>query len=416
MDKEHVKQVVYNMSKDSEHFKNEQRKMALTEQRIERMKAAAAALTPAQLAANARAIDARFAELEAQRDLTRAWLHVDLDAFFAAVAARDDPSLMGVPFAVGGIGMISTASYEARAYGVRSAMPGFIGEGARWWCVRARCKNAPSAFPPHIKRASRHLGSPPAALKLCPSLIFVKPDFDKYQAASEATRAIFRDYDPDFQAGSLDEASLDCTDYVAAKGVTPAQVAAEIRHAHWLAGWLAGWRAREQPHPHAPLLIAAPPPPHRRRVQEKTQLTCSVGVAANRMLAKVCSDINKPNGQYELEQTRDAVMAFISELDIRRVPGIGRVGALGLRAWVGGCERAHTHASANPCPPAGHRTRFASVCGDKGGAPARAARRPGGGAHPHAAGVPPGDCAGAGADAPRAAAGRGGGRAQGDEL
>lgn len=88
------------------------------------------------------------------------------------------------PMAVGGIGMVCTANYNARKFGIRAAMPGFI------------------------------------ARKLCPELVFVKPDFQKYTKASQATRAIFRDFDPDFEAGSLDEAYLDLTAYCEQHGMT----------------------------------------------------------------------------------------------------------------------------------------------------------------------------------------------------
>lgn len=88
------------------------------------------------------------------------------------------------PMAVGGIGMISTANYVARKYGVRSAMPGFI------------------------------------ARELCPQLVFAKPNFSKYSAASRASRVIFADYDAEFSAGSLDEAHLDVTDYCSQQGLT----------------------------------------------------------------------------------------------------------------------------------------------------------------------------------------------------
>ena len=88
------------------------------------------------------------------------------------------------PMAVGGIGMVCTANYNARKFGIRAAMPGFI------------------------------------ARKLCPELVFVKPDFQKYTKASQATRAIFRDFDPDFEAGSLDEAYLDITAYCEQHGMT----------------------------------------------------------------------------------------------------------------------------------------------------------------------------------------------------
>ena len=92
-----------------------------------------------------------------------------------------------VPMAVGGIGMISTANYVARKFGVRSAMPGFI------------------------------------ARELCPQLVFAKPDFSKYSAASRASRVIFADYDAEFSAGSLDEAHMDVTDYCLQHGLTGAQ-------------------------------------------------------------------------------------------------------------------------------------------------------------------------------------------------
>lgn len=95
--------------------------------------------------------------------------------------------------AVGGIDMISTANYHARKFGVRSAMPGFIGKA------------------------------------LCPQLVFVPCNFDLYSKFSSMTRAIFRDYDPAFEAFSLDEASLDLTDYCLTAGLSAAQVAEEIR-------------------------------------------------------------------------------------------------------------------------------------------------------------------------------------------
>lgn len=95
-----------------------------------------------------------------------------MDAFYASVEQLDAPALADVPMAVGGIGMICTANYHARKFGVRSAMPGFI------------------------------------ARRLCPQLVFVKPDFTKYTAASELARAIFRDYDPEFEAGGGAASSL----------------------------------------------------------------------------------------------------------------------------------------------------------------------------------------------------------------
>ncbi|KAA6417424.1 MAG: DNA polymerase kappa-like [Trebouxia sp. A1-2] len=262
VDKDHIKRVVYEMSKDSPHFKNEQRKQAQTEARIKKLRAKAKAIMPAELAASTKAMDRKMLALEATRDLTKVWAHVDMDAFYAAAEELANPSLKTKPMAVGGIGMVCTANYNARKFGIRAAMPGFI------------------------------------ARKLCPELVFVKPDFQKYTKASQATRAIFRDFDPDFEAGSLDEAYLDLTAYCEQHGMTGAEVAEQMRY----------------------------------RVRTETQLTCSVGLGPNTMLAKVASDINKPNGQFALPEDPAALKEFVQGLSLRKVPGIGKVCEQTLKA------------------------------------------------------------------------------------
>lgn len=107
--------------------------------------------------------------MEENRDLTQYICHIDMDAFYASVEELDNPELKKVPMAVGSTSMLSTSNYEARKYGVRSAMPGYI------------------------------------ALKLCPQLRIVRPHFDKYKSASKQVQAIFAKYDPHFAAMSLDE-------------------------------------------------------------------------------------------------------------------------------------------------------------------------------------------------------------------
>ncbi|XP_062024223.1 DNA polymerase kappa isoform X2 [Rosa rugosa] len=265
VDKEKVQRVVYEMSKGSEYFKNEERKEALIKEKIENMRARCAKLTDADLAHYQKVADKRVVELEAMRDLSRVWIHVDMDAFYAAVETLSEPSLKGKPMAVGGMSMISTANYEARKFGVRAAMPGFI------------------------------------ARKLCPELIFVPTDFKKYTYYSDLTRKVFRKYDPNFLTASLDEAYLDVTEVCKEKGTTGEEIAKELRDG----------------------------------VYEETGLTCSAGVAPNRLLAKVCSDINKPNGQFILPSNRMAVMTFISSLPVRKIGGIGKVTEHILRDAIG---------------------------------------------------------------------------------
>ncbi|KAK0582983.1 hypothetical protein LWI29_031967 [Acer saccharum] len=255
VDKEKVQRVVYEMSKGSKYFENEERKEVFIRQKIEHMHVRCAKLTSADLSHYQKVADKRVSELEVRRDLSRIWLHVDMDAFYAAVETLSDPSLKGKPMAVGGMSMISTANYEARKFGVRAAMPGFI------------------------------------ACKLCPELIFVPTDFKKYNYYSDLTRKVLCDYDPNFMAASLDEAYLDITEVCRERGITSAEIAEELRS----------------------------------RVYEETGLTCSAGVAANRLLAKVCSDINKPNGQFVLPNERMAVITFVSSLPIRKIGGIGKV-------------------------------------------------------------------------------------------
>src|SRR6478672_10624833 len=156
-------------------------------------------------------------------------VHIDMDAFYASVEQRDDPALRGRPLAVGGQptgrGVVAAASYEARAFGVHSAM------------AMAR------------------------AVRLCPSLVIVRPDFQKYRAASNAVFEIFREVTPLVEPLSLDEAYLDVTEN--AWGEALATTVAKRLKA---------------------------------RIHETTKLTASAGVAPNKFLAKVASGWKKPDG------------------------------------------------------------------------------------------------------------------------
>jgi DNA polymerase-4 len=184
-------------------------------------------------------------------------IHVDMDAFYASVEQMDNPELKGKPLAVGGggkRGVISAASYEARQFGVKSAMSGNL------------------------------------AIKLCPELIFVRPNFERYTEISKQIRKIFYDYTDLVEPLSLDEAYLDVTENK--KGNPSASlIAKEIR----------------------------------QRIFDEVGLTASAGISINKFVAKIASDYNKPNGQKTVNP--EEVLEFLEQLDIRKFYGIGKVTA-----------------------------------------------------------------------------------------
>ena len=178
-----------------------------------------------------------------------------MDAFYASVEQLDNPELRGKPVAVGGSskrGVVSAASYEARKFGVRSAMSSVI------------------------------------ALQNCPELIFVKSNFKRYHEVSDQIRKIFHEYTDLVEPLSLDEAYLDVTENK--KGNPSATlIAEEIR----------------------------------QKIKEKTGLNASAGISINKFIAKIASDINKPNGQKTVPP--DEVIEFIENLDIKKFYGVGKV-------------------------------------------------------------------------------------------
>jgi DNA polymerase-4 len=182
-------------------------------------------------------------------------IHVDMDAFYASVAQLDDPSLRGKAIAVGGSGkrgVISAASYEARKFGIRSAMSGVL------------------------------------ARKKCPHLIFVKTNFKRYNEVSSEIRKVFYEYTDLVEPLSLDEAYLDVTE-------------------------------NKKGHPSATLLATE----IRERIFDKVGLRASAGISINKFIAKVASDINKPNGQKTIPP--EEVIGFLEELDIAKFYGVGKV-------------------------------------------------------------------------------------------
>ena len=194
--------------------------------------------------------------------MLRKILHIDMDAFYASVEQRDNPSLRGKPVAVGGDptvrGVVAAASYEARKFGVRSAIP-----------------------------MSR-------AVRLCPSLVIVRPDFQKYRTVSQQVFALFKEVTPLVEGLSLDEAYLDVTDncWNEPLGVN---VARRIKD----------------------------------RIKAVTQLTASAGVAPNKFLAKIASGWKKPDDLTVVAPER--IEKFLHELPVDALWGVGPVTAARLR-------------------------------------------------------------------------------------
>jgi len=186
--------------------------------------------------------------------MTRAVLHVDMDAFYASVEQHDDPSLAGKPLVVGwegGRGVVAAASYEVRRFGVHSAMP-----------MRT-------------------------ALRLCPHAVCVRPRMARYQEVSARVFGVFREVTPLVQGLSLDEAFLDVT---ASQGL----LGGAVDIARRIKG----------------------------RIRELTGLSASVGVAPNKLVAKIASDLDKPDGLTVVEAGR--VREVLDPLSVRRLPGLGR--------------------------------------------------------------------------------------------
>jgi DNA polymerase-4 len=186
-------------------------------------------------------------------------IHIDMDAFYASIEQRDNPEFRGKPIAVGGMpqgrgGVVATASYEARKFGVRSAMPS------------------------------------KKALELCPEVIFVRPRFEVYKAVSTQIRSIFERYTDLIEPLSLDEAFLDVTEDKQQIG-SAIDIAKAIKQA----------------------------------IKVELQLTASAGVSINKFIAKIASDMNKPDGLTFIGPSR--IQSFVDNLGVEKFFGVGKVTA-----------------------------------------------------------------------------------------
>jgi DNA polymerase-4 len=192
---------------------------------------------------------------------TRKIIHCDCDCFYASVEMRDDPSLRGRPLAVGGRqdqrGVVATCNYEARRFGIHSAM------------------------------------ATAQAIKLCPDLLVIPPNMEKYRIASRQIMDIYRDYTDLVEPLSLDEAYLDVSNSPHCKG-SATLIAQEIR----------------------------------QRIFDTVGITASAGVAPNKFVAKIASDWNKPDGLFLVRP--EEVDAFVAALPVKKLYGVGKVTAAKL--------------------------------------------------------------------------------------
>ena len=194
---------------------------------------------------------------------SRRIIHCDCDSFYASIEMRDNPALRDLPLAVGGLpdqrGVVATCNYVARSYGIHSAM------------------------------------AAATARKLCPDLIIIRPELDKYRSVSRQVQKIFMAYTDLIEPLSLDEAYLDVSHSPRYNG-DAWHIASAIR----------------------------------REVAQQLRITISAGIAPNKFLAKIASDWKKPDGQYEIKP--EQVEAFLAGLPLRKLPGVGKVTAARLQA------------------------------------------------------------------------------------
>lgn len=202
-------------------------------------------------------------KIEDKQKTIRKIIHIDMDAFYASVEQRDNPEYRGKPVIVGGFpegrgGVVATASYEARKFGVRSAMPS--------------------------KQAS----------KLCPQAIFIRPRFEAYKAASQKIREIFHRYTDLVEPLSLDEAYLDVTTDKLGIGLA-LDIAAQIK----------------------------------KSIKEELDLTASAGVSVNKFVAKIASEIKKPDGLTFIGPSK--ITSFMESLPVEKFFGVGKVTAAKMK-------------------------------------------------------------------------------------
>ena len=260
VDQEEVKRVIAEASGHSEFFKNSERKLVQVEKKVQNYLAKLRRVKSDKLLwmKTVSIVQKAIEEYANKRETNRTWIHVDLDMFYAACEIRDNPKLARKPLAVGDNSMIQTTNYIARKYGVKSGMPGFIGR------------------------------------KLCPHLVFVKPNYKKYRAVSDVFKGVIKEYDLHPECAGLDEANLDVTDFL---------------------------QNNDLDHELGRIFVAKE---LRTKIYEAIKITSSCGIACNKMMAKICSELNKPNGQTYMPNDEIEILKFMKDMPVRKIPGVGK--------------------------------------------------------------------------------------------
>lgn len=292
IDKERQSQIIYEMSKNSAYFKRTVKLDESANQKALIYRKQFEAITGKLAQSLQSATSSKLVEYEKKRNLNRICCVLDMDMFFAAVEIRDRPELKDLPVAVGGDMMISTSNYIARKYGVRAAMPGFI------------------------------------AKKLCPNLVFVSSNFSKYEEVSSQMKSIIAEYDPDYHSHSLDEVYFDLTIAAQRKanGITQDKHNLNFEFGNDIDHQIVHHSSVGFPIEMLREIALELLQEIRQKIKEVTNgLTCSAGMANNFFLAKICADINKPDGQFQLPPNRQGIIDFLTNLPVRKVGGIGKV-------------------------------------------------------------------------------------------
>ncbi|XP_019496550.1 PREDICTED: DNA polymerase kappa [Hipposideros armiger] len=301
LDKEKINKIIMEATKGSKFYENELKKEKQVNQRIENMMQQKARITSQQLRKAQLQVDRFAMELEQSRDLNNTMVHIDMDAFYAAVEMRDNPGLKDKPIAVGSSSMLVSRTKLIKVKEILADYdPNFM------------AMSLDEAYLNITKHLQERQNWPEDKRKY-----FIKTgnslendksgkEINKLSAHERSTSPLlFEDSPPDLQPpGNTSQVNIEeqnnpqILQNSVVFGTSAEEVVKEIRF----------------------------------RIEQKTTLTASAGIAPNTMLAKVCSDKNKPNGQYQILPNRQAVMDFIKDLPIRKVSGIGKVTEKMLKA------------------------------------------------------------------------------------